>query len=525
MSRINVSGLTFCYEGSYDNIFENASFYMDTDWKLGLIGRNGKGKSTLLSLLLGRYEYDGSIQASVDFDYFPFEISEGKRSEDTIDVIESIHPDYELWKICRELDLLNTDADILYRSYQTLSPGEQTKVMLAVLFSRENNFLLIDEPTNHLDAATRTTVQDYLITKKGFILVSHDRQILDAVIDHVLVLEKEKIRTEKGNFSSWWENKQRRDAFELAENEKLKLEIRKLEASARRTAAWADKVERSKIGFNPIEEHDRFLDTRGYIGEKSRRMQQRRKNLENRQNKAIDEKSRLLRNIDEAGDLKLTFLQHHKEVYIRMSDFQVCYKDRENNDAAITVPANPFHMELKRGERLVLSGKNGCGKSSIIKSILLCEDAMVLGGIPEDMACEPFKVSGNLELAKALKISYIRQNSEFLKGRLDHYIDRLGVSNSLFKAVLRQLDFDRVQFDKPMDEYSDGQKKKVLVAGSLLQQAHLYIWDEPLNYMDVFSRMQIEKLILKYRPTMLLVEHDGSFAQQIATRRIEMCGT
>lgn len=194
----------------------------------------------------------------------------------------------------------------------------------------------------------------------------------------------------------------------MAENQKLKPEIQKLEASARRTAAWADKVERSKIGFNPIEEHDRFLDTRGYIGEKSRRMQQRRKNLENRQNKAIDEKSRLLRNIDEAGDLKLTFLQHHKEVYIRMTDFQVYYKDRENNDAAIAVPATPFHMDLKRSERLVLSGKNGCGKSSIIKSILLCEDSMVLGGIPEDMACEPFKVSGNLELAKAENILYAK---------------------------------------------------------------------------------------------------------------------
>ncbi len=539
MSRINVSGLTFCYEGSYDNIFENASFYMDTDWKLGLIGRNGKGKTTLLNLLMGRYEYEGSIQASVDFDYFPFPISENMYDRDTIDVIGHIHPDYELWKICRELDLLNTDAGILYRPYRTLSPGEQTKVMLAVLFSRDNAFLLIDEPTNHLDAATRATVQSYLITKKGFILVSHDRNILDAVIDHVLVLEKDKIRTEKGNFTSWWENKQRRDAFELAENEKLKQEIKKLEASARRTAVWADKVERKKIGFNPIEEPDRCKDTRCYIGEKSRRMQQRRKNLENRQNKAIDEKSKLLKNLDEAGELKLTFLQHHKEVYIRMTDFQVYYGENgdavtavpahpfygdsgKNSVTVTTVPAKPFHMELKRGERVALAGQNGCGKSSIIKSILLSPDAQVLGGIPVDIAGEHLRYSGSMELAKGLKISYIRQNSEFLNGPLDHYIDRIGVSNSLFKAVLRQLDFDRVQFDKPMDEYSDGQKKKVLVAGSLLQQAHLYIWDEPLNYMDVFSRMQIEKLILKFQPTMLLVEHDGSFAQQCATRTIEM---
>lgn len=513
MSRINISGLTFCYEGSYDNIFENATFYMDTDWKLGLIGRNGKGKTTLLNLLMGRYEYEGSIQASVDFDYFPFQISKSMYSDNTIDVIESVQPDHELWKICRELDLLNTDAGILYRPYRTLSPGEQTKVMLAVLFSGENAFLLVDEPSNHLDIATRAIVRDYLNTKKGFILVSHDRQLLDAVVDHVLVLEKSKIQVERGNFSSWWENKQRRDAFELAENEKLKLEIRKLEASAKKTAQWADKVERTKIGFNPIKEPDRFKDTRCYIGEKSRRMQQRRKNLERRQQNAIQEKSALLKNLDEISELKLTFLQHHKEVYVRLSGFQAFYM---NEDPFM----QPLTFELRRGERLILCGCNGCGKSSVIKSILLSENVEVLGGAPESYRQEGLAHRGILETAAGLKISYINQSTGHLKGSLDAYIDMLGVSDSLFKSVLRRLDFERVQFDKPMEEYSDGQKKKVLVAGSLLQQAHLYIWDEPLNYMDVFSRIQIENLIMKYQPTMLLVEHDEMFASHCSTKKL-----
>ena len=87
----------------------------------------------------------------------------------------------------------------------------------------------------------------------------------------------------------------------------------------------------------------------------------------------------------------------------------------------------------------------------------------------------------------------------------------------MFKTILRQLDFERVQFEKNMEDYSEGQKKKVLLAGSLLQPAHLYIWDEPLNYIDVFSRMQIEQLLLTYEPTMLLVEHDQFFCDKIAT--------
>ena len=87
----------------------------------------------------------------------------------------------------------------------------------------------------------------------------------------------------------------------------------------------------------------------------------------------------------------------------------------------------------------------------------------------------------------------------------------------MFLAVLRQLDLSREQFVKKMEEFSEGQKKKVLIAASLITPAHLYIWDEPLNYIDVFSRMQIEKLILAYRPTMLLVEHDVRFQEKIAT--------
>ena len=96
------------------------------------------------------------------------------------------------------------------------------------------------------------------------------------------------------------------------------------------------------------------------------------------------------------------------------------------------------------------------------------------------------------------------------------------MDKSLFCSILRQLGFERVQFLKNMQEYSDGQKKKILIAASLLTPAHLYIWDEPLNYIDVFSRMQIEKLLLSYQPTMLFVEHDVTFCKKIATKIIEL---
>lgn len=476
---------------------------MDTNWKLGLIGRNGKGKTTLLRLLMGQYSYRGSISSSVLFDYFPFQIQKEDMERDTIEVIERIQPDYELWRICRELELLHVEADILYRPYQTLSHGERTKVMLAVLFSRENYFLLIDEPTNHLDMETRELLCAYLNRKKGFILVSHDRWLLDSCIDHVLALERNQIEVEKGNFTSWWENKQRRDQYEISENEKLKQEIKKMEESARKASAWAEKAENTKIGFNPLKEHDRFMDTRAYIGEKARRMQQRRKNLERRQQTAIREKEQLLKNLEQPAQLRLTPLTHHKETYIRIKDASVSYGSHQ-------VIRN-FSMELKRGERILLQGKNGCGKSSILKMILR-DAGMSLPG--EKDLC----VQGQHELAAGLEISYINQDTSFLRGSLDAYMERESLDGSLFRAILRKLDFERIQFEKPMEEYSEGQKKKVLIASSLLKPAHLYIWDEPMNYIDIFSRMQIEELILEYEPTMLLVEHDRDFGNRCATQ-------
>ena len=478
---------------------------MDTNWKLGLIGRNGKGKTTLLRLLMGQYSYRGSISSSVLFDYFPFQIQKEDMERDTIEVIERIQPDYEQWRICRELELLHVEADILYRPYQTLSHGERTKVMLAVLFSRENYFLLIDEPTNHLDMETRELLCAYLNRKKGFILVSHDRWLLDSCIDHVLALERNQIEVEKGNFTSWWENKQRRDQYEISENEKLKQEIKKMEESARKASAWAEKAENTKIGFNPLKEHDRFLDTRAYIGEKARRMQQRRKNLERSQQTAIREKEQLLKNLEQPAQLRLTPLTHHKETYIRIKDASVSYGSHQ-------VIRN-FSMELKRGERILLQGKNGCGKSSILKMIL--RDAGMR--LPRE---KDFCVQGQHELAAGLEISYINQDTSFLRGSLDAYMERESLDGSLFRAILRKLDFERIQFEKPMEEYSEGQKKKVLIASSLLKPAHLYIWDEPMNYIDIFSRMQIEELILEYEPTMLLVEHDRDFGNRCATQVI-----
>lgn len=157
MSLINVQNLTFAYDGSYENVFENVSFQLDTDWKTGLVGRNGRGKTTFLRLLTGEYEYSGKITASVEFTYFPFDVMNKERL--VLEILSDVCPNSEDWEIIREFSYLQIEPDVLYSPFSNLSNGEQTKVLIAGLFLRDNNFLLIDEPTNHLDiSADRKSV-------------------------------------------------------------------------------------------------------------------------------------------------------------------------------------------------------------------------------------------------------------------------------------------------------------------------------------------------------------------------------
>ncbi|MBQ1327885.1 MAG: ABC-F type ribosomal protection protein [Eubacterium sp.] len=510
MSQIRVSNLTFAYEGSPYDVLKNVSFNIDTDWKLGLIGRNGKGKTTLCNLLLGKYSYQGSIVSSVHFDYFPFKVNESDLEKTADELISIWKPQVESWQVLIQMNEIKMDPECLYRPFKTLSHGERTRVMLAALFAGENEFLLIDEPTNHLDIKARKIVKDYLAKKKGFILISHDRDLLDAVCDHVLVFNKSTVEVQAGNFSSWWENKQKKDAYNAAENEKHLKEIGKLRESIKRSRSWADKNESTKIGFDPIKEHDRCLDTRAIIGAKTKKMQLRVQSYEKRVDREIEEKEGLLQDIEKVVDLRLNPLNYHKETLIEARDLKLSYEGGKEL-------FNGLNFKVNRGDRVILSGENGSGKSSIIRAIFQVLDEK--NGVAND---GKLLIEGRLEVPSGLIISYINQDTSGLKGSLHNFCVERNIDKSLLLAILRQLDFEREQFNKNMEDFSEGQKKKVLIASSLLTAAHLYIWDEPLNYIDVFSRMQIEKLILSYKPTMLLVEHDVRFQEKIATEVVRL---
>ena len=228
------------------------------------------------------------------------------------------------------------------------------------------------------------------------------------------------------------------------------------------------------------------------------KMMKSSKVMEQRIEKEIEEKTNLLKNIDRNDTLKIIPLVSNKSPLILVNNLQIKYSDE-------TI-FNPISFEVDNGDRVAIVGKNGIGKSSILKLILR----------------KKLDYNGEFNVANDLKISYVSQSTEDLKGNLKSFAQENKIDESIFKAMLVKMGLTQYDFDTNIQDMSEGQKKKVLIAKSISEQANIYIWDEPLNYIDILTREQIEDAILNYNPTIIFVEHDETFIKKVATKIINL---
>ncbi|GBG96617.1 ribosomal protection-like ABC-F family protein [Lactococcus termiticola] len=479
MSNIHISSLNLSYGSKV--IFDNAELNIDLSWQLGLVGRNGRGKTSLLKLLAER------IPVS---QYFPQTIP--NPSQLTFYLLQDLIA-VEQWQIERELNLLKVDLDCLWRPFESLSGGEKTKCLLALLFLDEGGFSLIDEPTNHLDQASREDLLYYLNQKKsGFIIVSHDRDFLNRATDHTLAIERQDIRLYQGNYATYEAEKALTDQQEASENQKHEREIARLKLTARSKADWSGKREKSK-------NKGEFSDN-GFESARAARMMKKSKQLERRLQQEITEKEGLLKNIEKINPLTMNTKKSKSPVLLSLEEVILSY------DQPLFEPVS---LDLKAGDILSIEGPNGSGKTSLLKAILSDFDA---------------SLSGEIKKAHQLKISYLSQNQSY-RGQLRDLAEYYHLDLELFYNNLRKLGLERKSFEQAIESMSQGEQKRVALAKSLTESAELYLWDEPLNYLDVFNQDQLIDLIHQHRPSMILIEHDRRFLEAVRAETIQLAPT
>ena len=488
MSLINIKDLTFGYDGTDVLLFSNVNIGIDTTWRLALAGRNGRGKTTFFKLLKGELDHEGEISG------VPMTVSFPSREI----------PDVPEWKIRKELNQMGADPDIMYRPFETLSGGERTKLMLAALFSAEDAYPLIDEPTNHLDLEGREAVASYLAGKSGFIMISHDREFLDRCTDHTLVITKTGLELVNASYSVWWDNNEARMESEQSRNDQLKKEMSSLESAMKKNAQWSAKAESSKNRAHASSKVQEDHFRRAYEAEKARKLMSLSKNLQNRNEKKLQEKQSLLKDLEKTEKLKITGSDHHSRTPVIFKDVTVM------RDGMPVVCG--LDMEIRKGEKTALLGPNGSGKSTVMKYIRKLGDC-------ED---EGITAIGDISIAKGLKISYVSQDTSGLNGNVNEIGDLSYDDRTLFNTILVKMGFTPDMLRRDVQSLSLGQKKCVLIALSLCEHADLYIWDEPLNYIDIYMRKEIERLVKESDITMLFVEHDRSFEQAVADSEVSL---
>lgn len=491
MEPITIKNLTFAYPGQA-NLFENCNLDLESSWKLGLLGRNGRGKTTLFNIFQNQLEYQGNIQCQLDFIGFPLSIPV-TTTNFAIDAITNILPQLQncQWKVERELNLLHTDPGVLYQPYTTLSGGERTKLQLAALFALDHQYLLLDEPTNHLDQPSRQQLADYLKGKKsGFIITSHDRLFLDEVIDHCLVIEQHQLILEHGNYSTYFVQKERRDQETLQTNQRLKSEIKQLKQKQRQRQQWAQKAEKEK-------QNNSHAD-KGFIGAKAAKMMKKSTNMSRRLNNTIGEKESMINEREQGVPLSLNYQPSRHQSLLTVKELTLSYYQDL---------FEPINFELQARNQLALVGKNGVGKSSLIQAI------------QGDFAG---KINGQINLDPQIKVSLVRQDYTGNHGFLEEFADNHQLNYEELLNVLFKLGLSRDTFKIPIEKMSMGQQKRVELAKSLVEPAQLYIWDEPLNYLDTYNQQQLIDLIKEYRPPLLFIEHDQKFIDEVASKEIKL---
>lgn len=516
MSLLTAQNLTF---GFLDGVlFKGAAFKVENDDRIGLIGANGTGKTSLFKLITGEYfPNEGGIVRGKDVrigymeQYLDCDENQTLYGEALTVFNDVIEMEYELSEITQRLmtevstELIEkqlrlteeierrdglvyqakTKAALMGLGFKeedltarisTLSGGQRSKVSLCKLLLSNANLLLLDEPTNNLDVDAINWLEDFLMKYKGaFIVVSHDRYFLDKVTTSTMEICHGKLTQTKGNYTVFQKLKEERELFIEREYEKTMTEIKRIEGI--------------------IEQQKRFNQERNYI--------------------TIASKEKQIERLKETlviPDKALKTVNFSFKTDIRTGDEVLNVVDLQKSFPGKNLFRN-FNLTLYREDKAFLLGPNGCGKSTFLK--------IINREIPPD--------DGTFRFGSNVKIGYFDQNIDKLSGEntvLDEVWDMYRfMTETEIRSALAMFLFRGEDVYKSVSKLSGGERAKLSLLKIMLAKPNLLILDEPTNHLDITSREVLENALLNYDGTLLVVSHDRYFINKLASKIIHLTHT
>jgi len=512
MIEVGISSLTKLY--STNRIFENVTFDVKTKDRIGLIGRNGTGKTTLLKIIAGHEDYQGgqvfmkkgltvgylsqipnyednntvldvlneafenlhAIKKEMDEIEKAFDCLTGDELQNAIYKYSSLHDSYELSggytineKINRILYGLEISENMQRMEFNKLSGGEKTKVVLGKILLEEPELLLLDEPSNHLDIKSVEWLEGYLSTYGGTIVaVSHDRYFLDRVVNKIVEFDSDGVQIYFGNYSKYVAEKELRFLQAMKEYENQQNKIKKMEEQIQRYRIWGEMRDSDKMY------------------KRAKELEKRLEKIDRMDKPFIDKRT---------ANFKINSMERTGKEVVKVEGIGKAYGKKLFRDVSFTLFFN---------DSMCILGENGAGKSTILK--------IILDEIQPD--------SGSVKIGSNVKIGYLSQEVSFENEDIsivDYFSYHYGISLREARMELAKILFTGEDVFKHISTLSGGEKSRLKLGMLMYENVNTLILDEPTNHLDIESREVLEESLINYDGTLLFVSHDRYFVDKIAT--------
>lgn len=502
-------------------ILESITFEVQTGEKVGIIGRNGSGKTTILKIIAGIEKQDKGaviVKKGATLGYLD-QIPEYPKEYTSMDVLNTAFTKQE--KISRSLRELEEQMSFLTgkeldtslikygelqlkfeheggyeiveklskvctglsiteefkkQLFSTLSGGEKTIVILAKILLQAPDILLLDEPSNHLDMEAMEWLEDFLKDYKGMaLMVSHDRYFLDRVVTKIVEIEDMESETYAGNYSDFVKEKEKRMMLQFDAFEDQQKKIKAIENTIKQLRDWG-----SQRSDNP-----KFI--------------KRAVSMEKR----LEKMQRVEKPVFEKQNMKIKFLTSERSgnEVVKLKEVTKGFQDK--------LLLNKADLLIRHGERVVIIGNNGTGKSTLIK--LLLKEYTVDSGIAE--------------LGSAVKLGYLPQNVTFENEEftvLECFRENKTISEGKAREFLARFMFYGENVFKKVRNLSGGEKSRLKLCFLLYEDVNVLILDEPTNHLDIDSRETLEEALGNFEGTILFVSHDRYFINIICSRIVDL---